>query len=132
MSILNIILSVGFLFIVSCSEPVSQKEEIGQVNNNILEPLSYLEVELTDNFWKPKIEINSVNGLISVFVALTTAIDNFDIVAGKKGGEHDAWSYASKNILDTINPSVQLRLEHRKTKQKYTFSSLFKCGLRSV
>lgn len=57
-----------------------------------------LDVELMDNFWKPKIEINGVNGLRSVFEELTSAIDNFDIAAGKKRGGHATGNYDKKKV----------------------------------
>jgi len=66
MKTLNIIYRMGFvaLFIVSCSAPVSQNEEGEKVNNSILAPVSYLDVELTDNFWKPKIDENNESFLL--------------------------------------------------------------------
>ena len=70
------------LFTLSCSEPVSENKEIETVNNDILEPVSYLEVELTDNFWKPKIEKSQKVGLWHALHQLEESIMNFDIAAG--------------------------------------------------
>ena len=91
-----------FLFIGSCSEPVSENKEGEKINNNILEPISYLDVVLTDNFWKPKIEINSVNGLKTVFEEAALSINNFDIVASKKKGEHVSGKYDDNNKIGYV------------------------------
>jgi DUF1680 family protein len=104
MKMLNIIFSVGFviLFIVSCSEPVSQKEEIDQVNNNILEPVSYLDVELTDNFWKPKIEQNRKVGIWHALGQLEESIKNFDVAAGKSEGGHRGNTASDSDVYKTL------------------------------
>jgi hypothetical protein len=91
------------LFSLSCSEQSSEHIDRKTINDAILEPVSYLDVELTDNFWKPKIEINSVNGLRSVFEKAASAISNFDIAAGKKEGKHVSGSYDDRNRIGYVS-----------------------------
>ncbi len=92
-----------FLF-TACSQPVSE-DQGGRIppDNDTLEPVSYLDVELTDNFWKPKIEVNSLNGLRSVFKEAAPSIANFDIAAGKKEGRHNTGSYDDRNKVGYVS-----------------------------
>lgn len=111
MKILPIIFGIGFLFIVSCSEPLSQKEEIDQVKNNIIEPVSYLEVELTDTFWKSKIEQSQKVGIWHALGQLKEAIMNFDIAAGIVQGNHKI-NLASDSDVYKIIEGAAYSLHH--------------------
>lgn len=91
-----------FLFMVSCSESVSDNKERDKVNNAILEEVSYLDVELTDNFWKPKIEQNLKVGIWHALGQLERDIINFDIAAGIAKGEPTNSQAGDSDVYKTI------------------------------
>lgn len=99
------------LFYISCSVPVSQNEEIETVNNDILESVSYLDVELTDSFWKPKIEQSQKVGLWHALHQLEEAIMNFDIAAGIAQGNHKI-NLASDSDVYKIIEGAAYSLHH--------------------
>lgn len=113
MKILDIIYRTGFiaLFTLSCSVPDSQKEKKDTVNNDVLEPVSYRNVELTDNFWKPKIEKSQKVGLWHALHQLEKAIMNFDIAAGKAHGNHKI-NLASDSDVYKIIEGAAYSLHH--------------------
>jgi DUF1680 family protein len=67
-----------------------------------LEQVSYLNVRINDNFWTPKIRLNAVNGIRSVFKSGNTSLENFDIASGKLKGEHDHKLAADSDVYKII------------------------------
>lgn len=76
-----------------------------------LDPVSYLNVKITDNFWGPKIKQNGVNGIPSVFKSGRTSLENFDIAAGTMEGEHNGRMASDSDVYKIIQ-GVAYSLHH--------------------
>ena len=82
------ILMVCFSLLISLLNKPENKDDKAE-KAKYLEQVSYLNVRIDDNFWGPKIKLNQVNGIRSVFKHGKSSLENFDIAAGKMKGEHD-------------------------------------------
>ena len=71
----------------ACRQPESYDENGSQTK--YLEPVSYQDVRINDNFWAPRIKLNQKIGIRSVFESGKTSLVNFDIASGRVKGEHD-------------------------------------------
>jgi len=90
-----------FILLVSLhsdSENNTEKEN----QEKYLEQVSYLNVRINDHFWAPKIKLNQENGIRSVFEAGKSSLENFDIAAGKKKGEHDKRMASDSDVYKII------------------------------
>jgi len=95
------------LILVCCSGPESGSvKEPGPVNDNLLkqmvEKVSYQDVTITDHFWGPKIEINRVTGIRHALQQASRSIEDFDIAAGKKSGEHQGRLASDSDVYKII------------------------------
>ena len=78
------ILLAGCLMLASCKGPGSEPGE----DPVMPEKVSFQEVTLNDDFWRPKIEINRVAGIRHALEQASQSIGYFDIAAGKSDAEH--------------------------------------------
>jgi DUF1680 family protein len=77
-------------------------EKEGRGFKNMIKPVSYLNVKIADNFWKPKIDLNRIAGIRSVFRQCSYSLDNFDIASGKKKGEHKGTAASDSDVYKII------------------------------
>jgi hypothetical protein len=77
-------LTAGCFMLLSCTGPESRSGD----DPVVVEKISFQDVILTDNFWRPKIEINRVAGIRHALQQASQSIEYFDIAAGNKEGEH--------------------------------------------
>jgi DUF1680 family protein len=87
------ILLAGSFAMVTCTgpQPGSGKEPVSghdQIHTNRVEKVSFQDVTITDDFWRPKIEINRVTGLRHALEQASQSIEYFDLAAGKSDAEH--------------------------------------------
>ena len=80
----SLILVAGCLILASCKGPKSGPGE----DSVMLEKVSFQEVTISDNFWRPKIEINRVAGIRHALQQASQSIEYFDIAAGISDAEH--------------------------------------------
>lgn len=100
------------LFIVSCVNNQNNKISTDQPEKvKYLELVSFLDVKINDNFWSPKITLNRVNGIPSVFNECSYSLDNFDIAAGKMKGEHKGTAASDSDVYKIIQ-GVAYALHH--------------------
>ena len=79
--------------LASCTDPASRSGDAptaGKDGSHVqfIEKVSYQDVTLTDDFWRPKIEINRVAGIRHALQQASQSIGYFDIAAGTTEGEH--------------------------------------------
>src|SRR5512135_2869659 len=79
------------LLILSCNGPgsgynpgISQND----LNSKRIKSISFQNVVITDNFWRPRIDINRVTTIRHALQQASQSIENFDIASGKSKGEH--------------------------------------------
>jgi DUF1680 family protein len=65
-------------------------------------PVSYLNVQINDDFWWPKIEKNRINGIRASFAACDYSLKNFDIAAGKVKGKHKGTAASDSDVYKLI------------------------------
>ena len=91
--------------LISCSEKKGERDSStgsGSLNNEILNEVSFDKIEITDGFWRPKIDSNRINGIRNVFKECSYSLDNFDIAAGKKDGEHKGTAASDSDVYKII------------------------------
>ena len=100
------------LFIMSCVSDQNGKTNTDQSEKvKYLEQISFLDVNINDNFWSPKINLNRENGIPSVFNECSHSLDNFDIAAGKMKGEHKGTAASDSDVYKIIQ-GVAYALHH--------------------
>jgi len=72
----------------SAEKPIAGKDELP---GPIIEKVSFQNVAIKDNFWRPKIELNRMAGIRRALQQCSRSIENFDIAAGKKQGKHELY-----------------------------------------
>jgi len=75
----------------SGEDPVAGQDELHRHDDlyrHTVEKVSFLDVTITDHFWRPKIEINRVAGIRHALQQASQSIEYFDIAAGKSDAEH--------------------------------------------
>ncbi len=103
----------------ACSQPDSYDQKAGQTK--YLEPVSYLDVRINDDFWAPRIKLNQKNGIRSVFESGKTSLVNFDIASGRVKGEHDKKLAADSDIYKIVQ-GVAYSLHHTPDKELEAFT----------
>ena len=87
------LLLISFILIIMSFRKKSEVKTDNQDNakrdllDNMIQPVSYLNVHINDNFWAPKIKKNWKAGIRSDLKEGSYEIDNFDIASGKKKGK---------------------------------------------
>lgn len=83
----------------SRKKPATRKDKLpGQ----IVEKVSFLNITINDNFWRPKIEINRVTGIRHALRQAAQSIENFDIVAGKSNAKPKANIASDSDVYKII------------------------------
>ncbi|MBI3856440.1 MAG: glycoside hydrolase family 127 protein [Planctomycetes bacterium] len=69
-----------------------------------LQPVSFDQVTLADNFWAPRIEKNRTTGLPVLYQSFVDNhnLDNFAKAAGLMGGNHDGFLWADSDVYKTL------------------------------
>ncbi|XOV92422.1 MAG: glycoside hydrolase family 127 protein [Bacteroidota bacterium] len=98
----------GIFLLTSCSEEPKSETNVIQFP----QPVSYLDVEITDGFWKEKIDKNRMNGIRHALDQASTSIGYFDVAAsGKKDQEHTG-NLASDSDVYKIIQGAAYALHH--------------------
>jgi len=87
------VLLAGCLVLTFCADPASRSGEDPipghhEFHNHMVGKVSFQEVTITDQFWRPKIEINRVASIRHALQEASQSIGYFDIAAGKSKAEH--------------------------------------------
>ena len=100
------IILTGFVILCLGSIPLSKSsadvKNGGKGFRNMIQPVSYLNVKITDNFWKPKIALNGIAGIPSVFKQCAYSLNNFDVASGHKNGEHKGTAASDSDVYKII------------------------------
>jgi uncharacterized protein len=67
-----------------------------------IEEVSFKQVTITDNFWRPRIDKNRLAGIRSALKEGAADIANFNIASGKKKGKHNGGMGSDSNIFKVI------------------------------
>ena len=96
------------LFAASCNRPPREDEII-----QWLATPAPGEVQISDNFWSPKIELNRVKTIPYVFRQCeeTGRIDNFAIAGGLKKGKHTGERYNDSDVFKVIEGACYSLME---------------------
>jgi hypothetical protein len=115
----SVLLGCFFVSASSCKrvESDTEKENLPKY----LEQVSYLNVRINDNFWRPKFESNRENGIPSVFEAGKTSVENFDIAAGKTEGEQNQRMASDYDVYKIVQ-GVAYSLQHTPDKELEAFT----------
>lgn len=110
------LLTAVCLIVVYCAGPeTGSEQESGAVQDGlpgqIVERVSFQEVTITDNFWRPKIETNRIAGIRHALEQASQSIEYFDIAAGKKEGDHEG-NLASDSDVYKIVQGAAYALHH--------------------
>ena len=92
---LVILLVASFCFNILFAQPIFQK----------IEPVSFSQVNVTDNFWKPKIDKVATKtwaACIYQTEVATGRIRNFEKVARKKGEKHEGIFYDDSDVFKAL------------------------------
>ena len=92
---LVILLVASFCFNILIAQPIFQK----------IEPVSFSQVNVTDNFWKPKIDKVATKTLAACIYQTEVAtgrIRNFEKVARKKGEKHEGIFYDDSDVFKAL------------------------------
>ena len=92
---LVILLVASFCFNILFAQPIFQK----------IEPVSFSQVNVTDNFWKPKIDKVATKTLAACIYQTEVAtgrIRNFEKVARKKGEKHEGVFYDDSDVFKAL------------------------------
>ena len=92
---LVILLVASFCFNILFAQPIFQK----------IEPVSFSQVNVTDNFWKPKIDKVATKTLAACIYQTEVAtgrIRNFEKVARKKGEKHEGIFYDDSDVFKAL------------------------------
>ncbi len=80
---------------------------------NMMQPVSYLNVRINDNFWAPRIEKNRIAGIPGVFKEGSQEIDNFDIASGKRKGKRIGQNATDSDIFKIIQGATYSLHQYR-------------------
>src|SRR6186997_3025447 len=86
---------VGIISVKACSQTKLQK----------IEPVSFADVNITDEFWKPKIDkvaTKTLSACIYQTEVATPRIKNFEKVARKKGEKHEGIFYDDSDVFKAL------------------------------
>lgn len=98
-----LILLIG-LFACSCQ---NEKEPTFPAYN----PVSYLQVTITDAFWKAKIDSNRQNGIPGCFESCDHSLVNFDIAAGISNAKREGTEASDSDVYKIIQGAAHA-LDH--------------------
>jgi len=116
-----LIFIAGCIILSSCTGPESGNERKSVIESDELqiprvEKVSFQDVNITDKFWRPKIEVNRVIGIRHSLQQAAQSIEYFDMAAGKKKGEHKG-NLASDSDVYKIIQGAAYALYHTPDKK---------------
>ncbi len=94
---------------------------IAQNNYHKTEPVSFSQVNITDHFWKPKIDKVATTTLTACIYQTETAtprIRNFEKVARKKGEEHEGIFYDDSDVFKALEAMAYSLKTHPSTEME--------------
>jgi len=102
-----IILSAICFGLASCGGPESGSGESTSLGHDepgaqFVEKISYENVKITDNFWRPKIEVNRVSSIRHSLEQVKESIEYFDIAAGVSDKEHKGNMASDSDVFKII------------------------------
>jgi DUF1680 family protein len=111
MKYIYITLLTGCLFFFSCN---GKKATFEQKSASVLEDLpgatvkgvNFQDVIITDNFWRPKIDVNRIISIRHALKEAEKSIEYFDIVAGKKEDKHTSNRASDSDVYKIIQGSA--------------------------
>ena len=86
-----------------------------QAQINTIEPVSFSEVTITDNFWKPRIEQVATTTLAACIYQTeekTSRIRNFEIVGGSRQGKFEGIFYDDSDVFKALE-AIAYSLKNR-------------------
>src|SRR6476661_7134357 len=98
-------MKISFFLITSLPLFYSIPRSEGQQNLQKLEPVSYSQVKIDDNFWKPRISAVSnvsIAACIDQTEVKTGRIRNFEKVAANKGEKHEGMFYDDSDVYKAL------------------------------
>jgi hypothetical protein len=121
---IGISLAMLCLLVASCIAPGSGSGDYPKKDQNdfkgpVIKNVSFQNVAITDNFWRPRIEINSMAGIRHALQQASQSIENFDIASGKSGKEYKA-NMASDSDVYKIIQGAAYALHHTPDKELET------------
>ncbi len=93
------------MFWVSCNSPKSAKDslkDLAEPHLNAIEKIPFQQVKITDNFWRPKIEVNRVSSIRHSLDEAAESIEFFDIAAGISNKEHKGNMASDSDVFKII------------------------------
>lgn len=116
-----IILMAVSLVLASCAGPESGSakdpvEDHNDMMGQIVEKVSFQDVTITDNFWRPKIEVNRESSIRHALQQAEESIECFDIAAGISDKEHKG-NMASDSDVYKILQGAAYALHHAPDKE---------------
>ena len=92
----------SLFFIASFFYLYSVSEIAAQSSYQRIEPVNFSQVEIEDNFWKPRIDIVSTVTIPFIINHSEINIRNFEKVAAKKGGLFDGWEFIDQDVYKVL------------------------------
>jgi DUF1680 family protein len=89
-----------------------------------IEEISYQHVNITDNFWRPRIDKNRLAGIRAALKEAASDIANFDIAAGKKKGKHNGGVGSDSNVFKIIQGAAYVISDTPDKELEVTIDSL--------
>lgn len=82
-----------WFFLFSCNQKQKGPEQLsdavkGDLSGATVKEVNFQDVIITDNFWRPKIQVNRITSIRHALQQAAKSIENFDIAAAKKEGDH--------------------------------------------
>ncbi len=117
----TIYLGIVCLLLTSFDVPDTKSAENQKKNQNhskgsAVENVPFQNVMITDDFWRPRIEINRITGIRHAFRQASEAIGNFDVAAGKSNARYKL-NRASDSDVYKIIEGAAYSLHHSPDKK---------------
>ena len=100
-----------------------------------IEPISFSEVTITDNFWKPRIEqvaTTTLEACIYQTEVKTARIRNFEIVTGTRQGKFEGIFYDDSDVFKALEAiAYSLKNKPNPTLEKKRMNGLIKLLLHN-
>ncbi len=102
-----ITISIGCVFFFSCREKQATSEQIFESMKDDLpgatvKEVNFQDVIINDDFWSTKIKVNRISSIRHALKQAEQSIGYFDIVAGKKEGDHTSNRASDSDVYKII------------------------------
>ena len=101
---------------VSCS---TQDSETGHsthkhqsLEHTIVHRIPYQDIKITDDFWRPRIEVNRVSGIRHALAEAERSIQDFDIAAGKSNAEKQGRMASDSDVYKVLQGAAYALHHH--------------------